>query len=131
MASVFLIILEAAFFVISIFATAIAIFLLRRARDALSDDLLKRAITWMIYSSFTLAMISLLVGFNFLVAINSDFAGMLEQYQYVTLTNIAIWVSIACNIMIALLVSQVGKAFGFKDSGSRELFFEKYLKMKK
>ena len=113
--------MEAAFFVVSVMVSAIAIYELRRARNMLSDALLKNVLKWMTYSTFALAIISFLVGINFIVSVSPEFSVLLSEYNHLTLINIFIWVAIACNIMVAMKFKEIAKTFGFKESKEAEL----------
>lgn len=131
MASELVIVLEAIFFVISIVGSATAIYMLRRARKALSDALMVQVISWIMYSSFLLAIISAVIAINFLVSVSPDLFTEFDQSKYVTVLFVLIWLTIMCNIAIAMKVKEIGKTFGFKDVPDKELFLERIFQRKK
>ncbi|MFH0971077.1 MAG: hypothetical protein V1835_00770 [Candidatus Micrarchaeota archaeon] len=121
MASALVLALEALFFIITLFGSAVAIYELRRARKMLSDNSLKGVITWMIYSSFILSAIAFAAAANFIVSLQPDLAEWLIGEKAVTFLFGLIWLSIACNIVIAMKMKEVGAMFGFKETGEKEL----------
>ncbi|HLC47942.1 MAG TPA: hypothetical protein VJI13_02610 [Candidatus Norongarragalinales archaeon] len=131
MVSSFVIALEAVFFVISILGSAVAIYELKRARKALSDALLTQVISWIMYSSFLLAIISAVVAINFLVSVSPEIFVPFDDSNYVTILFGLIWLTILCNIAIAMKIKAIGKTFGFKEQPDRELFFYKFFERKK
>jgi hypothetical protein len=124
MASAVVISLEIAFFVISMLGSAVAIYELRRARKILSDVLFKKVITWIIYSSFLLAMLSGIVAINFLISFYPEMESVIETYNFTSILFILIWVTIICNIRIAMYVKEIGKTFGFGETNDKELLVE-------
>ncbi|MFH1750409.1 MAG: hypothetical protein ABH863_01900 [Candidatus Micrarchaeota archaeon] len=131
MVSSYVIALEAVFFIVSVIGSATAIYELRRARKALSDSLLQQAITWIMYSSFLLATISAVVAVNFLVSVSPDIFLPIGDSTYITALFVLIWLTIICNIAVAMKVKDVGKAFGFKDVPDKDLFIERIFQRKK
>ncbi len=127
MPSTFVVALVEAFFIVSVIASAIAIYELNKARKVLSETLLKKAISWMINASFILAVMSAAVGVNYMLPLVPELASILQEYHFITAINVLIWLAIACNIMAALSIREIGKTFGFKEDNSAEMFFEKYL----
>ncbi|MEK6954575.1 MAG: hypothetical protein AABX01_06190 [Candidatus Micrarchaeota archaeon] len=131
MVSIFVLGLEAAFFAVSVIGSAVAIYELRGARAALSDELLKKVITWIMYSSFLLAILSGIVAVNFLSSFSPDLFLPISETTYVTALFVLIWLAIICNIAIAMKIKDIGKAFGFKETNHKELFFMKYFEKRK
>ncbi len=131
MANEFVLAFEALFFIVSIIGSAVAIYELRRSRQILSDVLFKKVITWLMYSSFLLAILAAVIALNFFISFAPDLADIQDSTVYLIVLFVLVWLAIASNIIIAMHIKEIGKTFGFGHTEEKELMIETLFQGKK